>query len=124
MSKIHVVAMATLAFIMSGCGHTLQNQTRVPAASSVSASSMLRTQIGSGQILVKFAPRVTIAAREQFQLTYGLRPLNIIEGIDVHVFQIMDGSQVLSKLETIRRSPLVSYAEPNQQVTVNPITLQ
>ena len=124
MSKIHVVAMATLAFIMSGCGQTLQNQTRVPAASPVSASSVLRTQIGSGQILVKFAPRVTIAAREQFQFTYGLRPLNIIEGIDVHVFQIMDGSQVLSKLETIRRSPLVSYAEPNQQVTVNPITLQ
>ena len=124
MSKIHVVAMATLAFIMSGCGQTLQNQTRVSAASTVSASSMLRTQIGSGQILVKFAPRVTIAAREQFQLTYGLRPLNIIEGIDVHVFQIMDGSQVLSKLETIRRSPLVSYAEPNQQVTVNPIALQ
>ncbi|MEB3205617.1 MAG: hypothetical protein VKP57_13075 [Candidatus Sericytochromatia bacterium] len=115
------VAIATLSFVLAGCGNTMPVQAPASTSSKVSANAMFQPQIGTGEILVKFAPRVSMAAVQQFQVTHRLRSRRVIEGIGVHVFEIVDGVGVLAKLEEIRRSSLVSYAEPNQQVRVQPI---
>lgn len=115
------VAIATLSFVLAGCGSTMPAQAPVSNNTKVTANTMFQPQIGTGEILVKFAPRVSVAAVQQFQVTHRLRSRRVIEGIGVHVFEIVDGTGMMAKLDEIRRSSLVSYAEPNQQVRVQPI---
>ncbi|MEB3299374.1 MAG: hypothetical protein VKO21_07810 [Candidatus Sericytochromatia bacterium] len=115
------VAIATLSLLLAGCGQNAPVQMSPKTGVRLASNSLYQPQIGTGEILVKFASRVSLASVEQFRVAHRLRSRRVIEGIGVHVFEIVDGADVLAKLEEVRRSPLVSYAEPNQQVRVQPI---
>lgn len=70
------------------------------------------------EILVKFKTRQDAEALAAFGTTYGLRPADVIEPLEVHVMTILTREDATAIATRVERSPLVVYAEPNYRLSL------
>lgn len=91
-----------------------------PTTAPAPATSHLRTQsLGAPtEILIKFRARTDEQAAKTFGAAYGLRPKEVIQGLDVHVMTIQSGEEASVIVTRLARSPLVDYAEPNHRLSL------
>ncbi len=66
-----------------------------------------------GEILVKYRPSVTVAAKTEIATLHGLAAKKEIPGIGTMVFNLPQGLDVESAVNQLMDDPRVEYAEPN-----------
>lgn len=72
------------------------------------------------QVLVKFKERLQATELTSFRAEFGLRNISTIAALGVFVEEITDGRPMGEVLRDLQASPLVEYAEPNQEVRIEP----
>lgn len=72
------------------------------------------------QVLVKFKARMQATELTTFRAAFGLRNISVIAALGVYVEEVAEGHQVGDVLRELNASPLVEYAELNQEVRIEP----
>ncbi len=72
------------------------------------------------QVLVKFKARLQATEMTTFRAAFGLRHVSIIPGISVYVEEVTSDRPLGEVLRELQASPLVEYAELNQEIRIEP----
>lgn len=71
------------------------------------------------QILVKFkAERMHAQALNAFRAEFGTRNVGMIAALGIYIEEITTDAPLMQVLKEIQASPLVEYAEPNGEVSI------
>lgn len=72
------------------------------------------------QLLVKFKARLQATEMTTFRAAFGLRNVSMIAAIGVYVEEVSTDRPVGEVLRELQASPLVEYAELNQEIRIEP----
>lgn len=72
------------------------------------------------QLLVKFKSRLEATEMTTFRAAFGLRNVSLIPAISVFVEEVTTDRPVGEVLRELQASPLVEYAELNQEIRIEP----
>ena len=111
-----------IAGLLSACQGptTVIGRTAGPSAANVgvAAPNNAATVAARPQIIIKFRKGLLAAEIMSFRNTYGLRNVGTIPELGVYVEEVVSERSVADLLRELQASPLVEYAEVNQQVTL------
>lgn len=102
--------------LLAGCG----TQTRVIGRGAPTKTSVVAPAAKSQQILIKFKAQMAATEFTTFRATYGLRNVSRLAAIGVYVEEVTSKTPVSELLATLNASPLVEWAELNQEVSLTP----
>jgi hypothetical protein len=116
------VLALTFTLALAGCGTVGAATVTAKGLTSRTAPAAQKTQRPAAkpvQILVKFkAARMTVSALEAFRSEFSTRNVGQIAALGIYIEELAPGTNMKEALAAIEASPLVEYAEPNSEVTI------
>lgn len=96
-----------------------QNKEKIVKMDSNKNSSQQEKKYVEGQILVKFKVGLSQEGINKFLSDYGLKKMEIIQGINVYKLGLPPGKTVQDILKLIQKDQRIEYAEPNYLFKLN-----
>lgn len=115
-----VLAAGTAIAVLGACQGPTTVIGRINGKSPAVKLGAKKPIAANPQILVKFKAQLAANEMTTFRAAFGLRNVSTIPQIGVFVEEVTNGRPVGEVLRELQASPMVEYAEPNQEIRIEP----